>query len=66
LFLGSLPGGKSEAARELFKPITTLRQIYASPVVLYKNQTPPLAVLIWMLLRDGKIDEDQIGCGATA
>ena len=29
--------------------------------MLYKNQTSPLAVLIGMLLKNGKIDEDQWG-----
>ena len=47
--------------RGLFGPIKTLRQIYASPSVLYKNQLSPLAVLIGMLLKDGRIDEDQSG-----
>jgi len=37
------------------------RQIYASPTALYKIQTPALAVLIGMLLKTGKIDEDQSG-----
>jgi hypothetical protein len=60
-FLAACRAGKSEAVRDLFKPIKTLRQIYASPAALYKNQTPPLAVLIGMLLRDGKIDEEMSG-----
>jgi hypothetical protein len=60
-FLAACRAGRSEAVRDLFKWIKALRQIYASPTVLYKNQTPPLAVLIGMLLKDGKIDEDQSG-----
>lgn len=60
-FLAACRAGKSEAVRDLFKPIKTLRQIYASPAALYKNQTPPLAVLIGMLLKDGKIDEELSG-----
>jgi len=60
-FLAACRAGKSEAVRDLFKPIKTLRQIYASPAALYKNQTPPLAVLIGMLLKDGKIDEEISG-----
>jgi len=60
-FLAACRAGKSEAVRDLFKPIKTLRQIYACPAALYKNQTPPLAVLIGMLLKDGKIDEEVSG-----
>jgi hypothetical protein len=60
-FLAACQAGKSEAVRDLFTTIKTLRQIYASPAALYKNQIPPLAVLIGMLLKDGKIDEDQSG-----
>ena len=60
-FLAACRAGRSEAVRDLFKPITTLRQIYASPAALYKNQLPPLAILIGMLLKDGSIDEDQSG-----
>jgi hypothetical protein len=60
-FLAACRAGQSEAIRDLFKPMRKLRQIYASPAVLYKNQLPPLAVIIGMLLKDGKIDEDQSG-----
>ncbi len=60
-FLAACKAGKSEAVRGLFKPVPTLRQVYASPAVLHKNQLPPLALLILMLLKDGRIDEDQSG-----
>jgi len=60
-FLAACQAGKSEAVRGLFEPIKSLRQIYASPTALYKNQTPPLAVLIAMLLKTGRIDEDLSG-----
>lgn len=60
-FLAACRAGKSEAVRKLFKPVPSLRQIYASPSALYKNQVSPLALLIGMLLKDGRIDEDQSG-----
>lgn len=60
-FLAACQAGKSEAVRDLFEPIKTLRQIYASPTALYTNQTPPLAFLIAMLLKTGRIDEDLSG-----
>ena len=40
-FLAACQAGKSEAIRNLFEPIKTLRQIYASPTALYKNQEFP-------------------------
>jgi hypothetical protein len=61
LFLAACEAGRSEAVRDVFKPIKTLRQIYASPAPLHKNQASPLAVLIGMLLIQGGIDEDQSG-----
>jgi len=60
-FLAACRAGRSEAVRNLFKPVRTLRQIYASPAALYKNQVSPLALLIGMLLKGGRIDEDQSG-----
>lgn len=60
-FIAACRAGKSQSVRNLFTPIKTLRQIYASPAALYKNQTSQLAVLILMLLKYGKIDEDQSG-----
>ena len=59
LFLAACEAGGSDSVRDLFKPINTLRQVYASPVKLYKDQTPPLAVLILTLLQNGRIDQDQ-------
>lgn len=61
LFLAACEAGRSEAVRDVFEPIKTLRQIYASPAPLHKNQASPLAVLIGMLLIQGRIDEDQSG-----
>jgi hypothetical protein len=60
-FLAACRAGKSESVRQLFDSIKTLRQIYASPTALYKNQTSPLAVLIAMLLKNGRIDENHSG-----
>jgi hypothetical protein len=60
-FLAACKAGKSAAVRGLFKPVPTLRQVYASPAVLHKNQLHPLAVLILMLLKYGRIDEDLSG-----
>ena len=61
VFLAACKAGRSEAVRSLFKSIQTLSQVYGFPVLLHKNQTPPLAVIISMLLINGKIDEDQAG-----
>src|ERR1700683_5497129 len=44
-FLAACRAGRTAAVRELFKQIKTLRHIYASPAALYRNQTPPLALI---------------------
>jgi hypothetical protein len=62
VFLAACEAGKSAVVRDLFVPMkNTLRQVYASPTTLHITQTPPLAVLILMLLYNGKIDETHSG-----
>ena len=53
--------GRSEAVRALFQPVKTLRQIYPSPVLLHKIQTAPLGILIGMLLKDRRLEQNQSG-----
>jgi hypothetical protein len=60
-FLVACKAGRSTAIRKLFAPIQSLRQIFASPTTISAHQTVPLAVIIGMLLRDGKIAEDLSG-----
>jgi len=57
LFLAACRAGASVSVRELFKSMNTLRQVYASPITLHKNQTSPLAFLILTMLAAGRIDE---------
>jgi len=62
VFLAACEAGKSAVVRDLFVPMKkTLHQVYASPTTLHITQTPPLAVLILMLLYNGKIDETHSG-----
>jgi hypothetical protein len=62
VFLVACEAGRSKALREIFDPMRkSLRQVFASPVALHRNQAPPLIVLILMLLIYGRIDEDQSG-----
>jgi hypothetical protein len=58
-FLAACKAGKSAVVGNLFKPISTLKQIYASPAVLYKTQTSALGLLIMLLLQQGGIDDNQ-------
>jgi len=58
-FLAACKAGKSVAVGNLFKAIPTLKQIYASPAVLYKTQTSGLGLLIMLLLQQGRIHDDQ-------
>ncbi|MGD0326042.1 MAG: hypothetical protein ABSD45_20145 [Terriglobia bacterium] len=57
-FLAACRAGRSAAVRELFAPISKLRQIFASPAAVYPHQLSPLAVLVCILLKDSRIDED--------
>jgi hypothetical protein len=59
LFLAACEAGRSAAVRAVFAEVASLRQIYASPVTLYKIQTAPLGVLIFMLLANGHLDAEQ-------
>jgi hypothetical protein len=62
VFLAACEAGKSAVVRELFVPMKkTLRHVYASPTTLHITQTPPLALLILMVLYNGKIDETHSG-----
>ena len=49
-FLAACEAGRSAAVRELFAPISKLRQIFASPVAVHPEQLSPLAALVFMLL----------------
>lgn len=59
LFLVACEAGQSATVREVFRGIKELRQIYASPILLYKIHTTPIGLLICMLLASGKIDQAQ-------
>ena len=59
LFLAACEAGQSAAVRDVFGRVDSLRQIYASPVTLYKIHTAPLGVLVYMLLADGRINPEQ-------
>jgi len=57
-FLAACRAGRSAAVSELFAPMPKLRQIFASPAAVYPHQLSPLGVLVYMLLKEGRIDED--------
>jgi hypothetical protein len=58
LLLAACQAGKFRAAKELFAGIKSLREIYASPVKMYGDQTNPLIGLLVTVLKSRKIDED--------
>lgn len=58
LFLAACEAGRSEAVRNLFAPIHSLREVYASPIQFYAGQSAPLVGLITLALKDRKIDSD--------
>jgi hypothetical protein len=55
LFLVACEAGQSAAPRALFGSIESLREVYASPVTLWKEHAASLIVLALMLLLKGKI-----------
>ena len=59
LFLAACEAGNSVAVRTVFAAVPTLKQIYGSPVPLYKIHTGTLAILIGMLLATGRLDAEQ-------
>lgn len=58
LFLAACDAGRSDAVRRLFAPIPSLREVYASPIQFYVDQSAPLVALIASILQDRKIDSD--------
>lgn len=58
MFLAACRAGTSASVRHLFKSISTLREIYASPINLRKDHAAPLALLIVCALAIGRIDEE--------
>jgi hypothetical protein len=58
MFLAACRAGSSASVRHLFKSISTLREVYASPTNLQKAQTAPLTFLILSMLASGRIDEE--------
>jgi hypothetical protein len=57
LLLAACRAGRFAAARDLFSEIKSLRQIYASPVTFFRDQSDPLAALIIALFGNRKIDD---------
>jgi len=57
LLVAACSAGRSTGIRQLFERIRTLREIYASPVTLFRDQTHPFALLLGAVVRDRKINE---------
>lgn len=57
LLLMACRAGRSSSARILFQQIPSLREVYASPVAFFTDQTHPLAVLLAALVQNRKVDE---------
>lgn len=58
LFIAACEAGRSQAVRALFAPIPSLREVYASPIKLFADQSAPIAVLVISVLLCRKIDND--------
>jgi hypothetical protein len=57
LLVAACSAGRSAGIRQLFEQVTTLREIYASPVTLFRDQTEPFVLLLGAVLKNRKIDE---------
>lgn len=55
--LAACRAGRFAAASDLFLEIKSLRQIYASPVTFFKDQSDPIVALIIALFGNRKIDD---------
>jgi hypothetical protein len=57
LLLMACRAGRSSAVRPLFQQIRSLREVYASPVAFFSDQTHPLAGLLAALVKNRKVNE---------
>jgi hypothetical protein len=57
LLLMACRAGRSSSARTLFQQVPSLREVYASPVAFFTDQTHPLAGLLVALVKNRKVDE---------
>jgi hypothetical protein len=60
LLLGACQAGRFEAVGKLFTAIRSLREVYASPVSLYRDQSDPLVLLIMGLLQSGRPGDSEV------
>lgn len=57
LLLAACSAGKSAGIGRLFSELQTLREIYASPVTLFSDQSHPFALLLGAILKNRKVDQ---------
>jgi hypothetical protein len=57
LLLAACCAGQSAGICQLFQQVTTLREIYASPVTLFRDQTHPFVLLLGAVLKNRRIEE---------
>jgi hypothetical protein len=60
LFLAACQAGRFESAGKLFASIKSLRELYASPVSLYLDQSDPLVVLMTGLLNSRRLEDSDV------
>lgn len=60
LLLAACQAGRFEAAGKLFTAIKSLRELYASPVSLYRDQSDPLVALIVALLQSRRLEDSEV------
>lgn len=60
LLLMACQAGRSSSARILFQQVPSLREVYASPVAFFTDQTHPLAGLLVALVKNERLTS--VGC----
>jgi hypothetical protein len=58
LLLAACQAGRSSAVQNIFDGVSSLKEIYASPVKFFSDQSHPFAGLLLALLKHRKVDKD--------
>lgn len=66
LLLAACRAGRSKGIVHLFEQIGTLRETYASPVMLFRDQTHPFVLLLGAVVKNRKIEQGFVRTIQTA
>lgn len=58
LLLAACQAGRSSAVQHIFSGVSSLKEVYASPVKFFSDQSHPFAGLLLQIFKHRKVDED--------